>query len=376
MEKPDLGPELERMTTYCTYCPKMCRFSCPTAAAEARETATPWAMMRLLELSRDGSVELDESVAEAFYHCTGCRRCQAFCRHDNDVPRALWKARSWAVENGFMPEAFEPMARNFESHGTPFEEPQPEIDTTAFDAEGSIAFWPDCSTVQHRPETIGRIGRLLARITGEKIRLIQMDDVGSTPCCGFPLTAAGIEDGGGCREDLWPSLKGVSFVWTDCPALAAWNHSGSSWPLAPRPDDPTMGHIFTLLSERLSELPPPENLLDLGDTLLHESCFVSRQIDALDDVQNILAKISRTPPEKMAYEGKESPCCGGRVHYRMLEPEGSEKAAATVLEALDRNQGQERMVTTSAMCHHALEQAGPDSLVTSLLELLCEAYDC
>jgi hypothetical protein len=50
MSKLDLGPDLEQMTAYCTYCPKMCRFSCPTAAAESRETVTPWGMMRLLEM--------------------------------------------------------------------------------------------------------------------------------------------------------------------------------------------------------------------------------------------------------------------------------------------------------------------------------------
>jgi Fe-S oxidoreductase len=137
-----------------------------------------------------------------------------------------------------------------------------------------------------------------------------------------------------------------------------------------------MGHIFTLLSERLGELPEPEKPLDLGGTLLHESCFISRQIHALDDVQEILAQISTTPPKKMAYQNEESACCGGRLHYRMLDPEASKDAAKTILNSLDRNANQDRILTTSSMCQHALNEAGPDQMVTSLLEFLCDAYDC
>lgn len=375
MTSPDIGSDIKRMTAYCTYCPKMCRFSCPTAAAEGRETVTPWGMMRLFELARDGSVTLDREVVETFFHCTGCRRCQSFCAHDNDVARALWKARRWGVEAGFLPEPYVDLHERFETTGTPYDGPTPEIDTSPFDAAATIAYWPDCSTVEHRPHLVGPLGRLLSLVTGEKIRLIRHDDFDRPPCCGFPLTGAGIEDAESCRDERWPEIEDLDAVWTDCPALAAWNRPDSSWPLVAESDAPEIDHVFSLLADGLGELPPPDAPIDAGDALLHQSCYVARQLDAVDVVDDILTHICRGLPSKMAYEGDESPCCGGRCHYRVLEPEASDKAAGAVVDSLQRNDDASRLVTTSSMCQHAMGEARDVDLVTSLLELVCQAYE-
>ncbi len=376
MSKPDIGSDIQRMTAYCTYCPKMCRFTCPASSAEGRETVTPWGMMRLFELAADGSVPLDDDVAETFFHCTGCRRCQTFCAHDNDVPRALWQARRWAVKSGFLPQAYHDLYERFQESNTPYGESAFEIDESPFAAGATIGYWPDCSTVEHRPHIIAPIGRLLSQITGQKVRLVRSADFDRPPCCGFPLTAAGIEDTESCRHERWPALNELEQVWTDCPALAAWNHSDSSWSANARPEDPEIGHIFTLLAEELPNIGDPENPLDADDALLHQSCYVARQLDALDSVAEILAHICKSTPQQMAYSDEESPCCGGRCHYRVLEPEASGEAAKRVVESLDRNDDARRMVTTSSMCRHAMNSATDDELVTSILELVCLAYEC
>ena len=374
MKRPDIGPDIERMTTYCTYCPKMCRFSCPAASAEGRETVTPWGMMRLFEFARDGSLPLDDETAEAFFHCTGCRRCQTFCAHDNDVPKALWAARRWVVDSGFLPEPYIALHESFEERGTPYSENPNSIDDSVFHAEGSVGYWPDCSTVADRPELVGAIGRLLTQVTGDKIRLIRSAEMGQPVCCGFPLTGAGLETAQSCREDRWPSLEGLEMVWTDCPALASWNRDDSSWSLD---DDgsPPIDHVFSLFSDGLNEIPAPTAPLEADDILLHRSCLVSRQLGALDEVDAILATICRSLPQRMAYDGEESPCCGGRCHYRVLEPAGSHEAARRVVESLRRNDGARRMVTTSSMCRQAMDEAGDADAVHSLLELVCMAYE-
>ncbi len=376
MTRPDIGSDIKRMTAYCTYCPKMCRFSCPAAAAEGRETVTPWGMMRLFEFARDGSVALDDDVADAFFHCTGCRRCQSFCAHDNDVPRALWKARQWAVESGFLPEPYVELYERFEKSGNPYGDGPVELDASPFDAEGTIGYWPDCSTVEHRPQIIGPIGRLMSQMTGQKIRLIRSADFDRPPCCGFPLSGAGIEDGDSCRDEYWPILDDLDAVWTDCPALAAWNRPDSSWPLTEDDTQPSIDHLFVLLADQLGNLPAPAAPLQVDDTMLHQSCYVARQLDGLDDVDTILSYICVSPPQKMAYQGDESPCCGGRCHYRVLEPDASDEAARRVVETLDRNEEAQKVVTTSSMCGHAMGEAVDHEVVTSLLEMVCRAYDC
>lgn len=372
MTLPDFDPEIDRMTAYCTYCPKMCRFSCPTASAESRETVTPWGMMRLLELVKDGSVAIDHEVADAFYHCTGCRRCQTYCEHDNDVARALWEARRWVVGEGVMPEAYVELREQFDDTGTPYDAPETdEIDESAFHESASVAFWPDCSTVRNQPELVGAVGRLLERLLDEKVRLVRSEKFDHPPCCGFPLTGAGLERPDSCREELWPTLKGVELIWTDCPGMAAWDKPESSWS---SPDDgPSVAHIFELLAERLDDIEPDEKI-DFGDRLLHESCYVTRQLEAGDAVASIIDAIREEAPERMAYRGDASPCCGGRCHYRVLEPDAAERAASKVVESLDRHDESERMMTTSSMCRQAMADAEDEDVVTSLLEAVCMAY--
>jgi Fe-S oxidoreductase len=372
MDGPELGPDIERMTAYCTYCPKLCRFSCPAAAGEGRETVTPWGMMRLLELARDGSVSLDAEVADVFFHCTGCRRCKAFCRHENDVPRALWKARTWAVEQGLLPPALESLRDSFEAYGSPYDE-MPAVDDSAFDPESPFAFWPDCSTVAQRPEDIPRTGRLLEALLGRRARLVTDPDVG-VPCCGFPLTSAGLSNGRTIRDERWPAFKGVEAIYTDCPSLSAWTSESGSWESPTRPSDPSVAHLLQLFHHSRA-LPQPARRLQLGHAVLHPDCQLARQFQGLDELDRILAHICEEPPQAAPFSDEESPCCGGEHTYARLEPTGAAGAARALLDATD-TPSSTPVITTSRTCAGHLEKADPRRQVLTLLDLLFDAYAC
>ena len=60
----------------CVFCPKLCRFGCPVAEAEARETVTPWGLMTLADDVRRGRRPLDAAAADVWARCTGCGRCR------------------------------------------------------------------------------------------------------------------------------------------------------------------------------------------------------------------------------------------------------------------------------------------------------------
>ena len=86
----------KRALEYCTYCPKLCRQSCPLANALGRETFTPQAKMQLLNLLRRKAIEWDAEYVTPLFACTGCRLCQTYCRHGNDVASALGAGRAAA----------------------------------------------------------------------------------------------------------------------------------------------------------------------------------------------------------------------------------------------------------------------------------------
>ncbi|RAL20393.1 hypothetical protein DL240_17590 [Lujinxingia litoralis] len=371
------SPDVAKMSAYCTYCPKLCRFSCPTAAAESRETVTPWAMMRLLELTADRSVALTPEVAEAFHHCTGCRRCQTFCRHTNDVPRALWQARERAAAADLIPAAYRPLREAFETQGRPRAaaitwRPAPGV----FDADSPVGFWPDCDTLAHHPELIDRVGRLLERVLGQKVRLVAAGPDALPVCCGFPLGATG--DRPGLDRHLarrWPDLEGLDTLYTDCPALSAWAEPTSSWPeLAhDEPERLRPHHVIELLARRLPEL-PPEEPLDLSQLMVHPSCMMTRQARLHADVLRVLRAAGHGEPVAMIFDQEEAECCGGQATYRALEAEAAERQAARVAERLHTHPEATRLVSTAATCQCAMSQARPELDICTLLDLVCQAY--
>lgn len=89
----------------CTFCPKLCRFACPVAEAESRETVTPWGLMTRADDVRRGALALDSETAETWAHCTGCGRCSEICKHDNPVAVAVYAARAEAVAQTVAPPA-------------------------------------------------------------------------------------------------------------------------------------------------------------------------------------------------------------------------------------------------------------------------------
>ena len=82
----------------CTYCPEMCRFSCPTAVASANDAVTPCNKMSLLhkESRWPGVAQGTESGGELWpiYDCTGCGRCTDYCVYEVPVARTLTHARA------------------------------------------------------------------------------------------------------------------------------------------------------------------------------------------------------------------------------------------------------------------------------------------
>ncbi len=368
-----LGPSVDKATAYCTYCPKLCRFSCPVAEAENRETVTPWGLNRLLELVKDGAVEPDESVAETFYHCTACRRCQTWCKHDNDLAESMFAARAWMRELGHVPELMEGFVEFFYEGKSPHTEADDLHESThgAFDPKGSVVFMPDCETRKHYPDLIERVGKLLEDLLGEKARLATRDSREGSACCGFPALAAG-DDAGyrRYRNELFAELGECDYVLTDCAAFATLHREGGSFGWESL-DEPEVVHIIEFLAE-FSDALPVEEPLDATTMKLHDSCFVGRHLELYDETREVLTAISDGRFDEFQFNRDDAPCCGGAAHYHVIAPEASKRCASSRLEQLDR-EGGKSVVCGSATCKKAFRRVRDDSVATDLLELVCRA---
>src|SRR5262245_11540807 len=92
-------PDLERSLSYCTFCPKLCRHTCPVSNAEARETLTPQTKMATMRLYRTGRVA-EPAAVEPLYGCTGCGACTEACKHHVTPGRHLFTGRADAEARG------------------------------------------------------------------------------------------------------------------------------------------------------------------------------------------------------------------------------------------------------------------------------------
>jgi Fe-S oxidoreductase len=373
--------EIDTATAYCTYCPKLCRFSCPASEAEKRETVTPWGMMRLFEVAKDGAVDLDASVAETFYHCTGCRRCQTWCKHDNDVPEALWAARDWVHSEGLAPEAAAEVTHQFEEHGGPFDAPAPPLDDASarrldevFDPGASVVFVPDCTTRSEHPERIAALGVLLARLNeGEPVALKTLGDTeeNGRGCCGAPLAAAG--DGAGWRRwrsGLEADLEDAELVVTDCPSMAAHFSDGTSWG---KQRTVPVEHIVEYMDRRLDAVPAP-NPVSLEAPMVHDACLLTRQVELADPTRRVLNALVDEPIAEFEFNRKEAPCCGAAGLYERVAPEAAKRCADSRIQDL-RDEDGETVVCGSTDCSKALAEhteAGESAL--DIVELALRAF--
>jgi Fe-S oxidoreductase len=369
-----LGQSIDKATAYCTYCPKLCRHSCPAAEAEDRETVTPWGMMRLLEMVKEGTVEPSDEVAEVFYHCMGCRACQTWCKHDNDVPEAMWAARAWMRDLGYVPELLRGFSEFFleENSPHPVAEPLAEVSVESpeevFDPEGTFAFFPDCETRYHYPELVTRTGRLLEKVLGEKVRLMTRDEGEGHACCGFPLLSAGDEAGyEAYRAELDSVFGQVDTVFTDCAAFASLYREDGSFG---RPGSVEVVHIIELLAEYADTL-EVEKVPSRG-LMLHDSCFVGRHLDLFDATRKVVEAICDEPPAEFHVNRDKAPCCGGPSHYHVVAREASQRAASARMEQME-TEGGSAVVCGSATCKKAFRRVRDEEAAVDILELACRA---
>jgi ferredoxin len=78
----------------CTYCPELCRFSCPTAVVSGNDAVTPCNKMGLLHREeRWPGQAAAGGPLWPLYDCTGCGRCSEFCVYGMPVAETLFEAR-------------------------------------------------------------------------------------------------------------------------------------------------------------------------------------------------------------------------------------------------------------------------------------------
>ena len=163
----------------CTTCPKLCRWACPVADAEARETTSPWNLMIASGFLKRGLATVDE-LSDIPYHCTHCGACTEACLHKNDVPLVLSLTRARQLAGHVAPERVVEVCGHFgtagNAYGTRLEGELDEIVQRArgdagSGGSGALLYMPGCATIHEAPEAAGDFLQALAEGAGGRRRL-------------------------------------------------------------------------------------------------------------------------------------------------------------------------------------------------------------
>ena len=363
-----LAPQ-EQALELCTYCPKMCRHSCPVAAVTGKESATPWALMGLANHVRKGHLALTPEIARAFYDCTNCLLCREYCLHENDVPSALRAARALAVREAQLPEAVAKAAERFRRSGSMFpggdRQELAKMLGESIDPKSPSVLLVSCLRAGTGVDAGRDAASSLAR-AGEACALPEA----SVTCCGAPLLDLGFEEefATHARRNA-EALSRFERVICDtavCARTLEREYAGVGVGLHPRVED-----LATVLARAVEEGMLRVQRKFPQRAIYHDPCHLGRHAGVYDPPRRLAATLFEKPPGEFPWSRENALCCGGSGGLAFVDPATTVRMArARVDQAVEG--GFEMIVTASEECAAMLGEVRAIP-VRTLASLVAEA---
>ncbi len=299
----------------------MCRFACPVALAEAKETVTPAKKMELIYIIAKDKIKPSAELIEPLYKCTGCLHCFTYCGHKNMIMHVYYSARNelkhYTEEKiKFKIEKFK---NNYLTYSNPFGEKLQkrfkEILDRIATSKSMVLLFPGCTEANFFPETTERVFILLKKIFGQ-VELAAERNF----CCGFPLLNSGL------FEEFIDNARMVSeylnkyrIVVSNCPACVTMLknvYKGAGIEVKP-----VVTTAVELLAEHIDRFSKRE---PVNEAIYHDPCYLSRYLNVIKQPRSVM-NASGFKVIEFAWNGIDSECCGASLSY--LFPSLSEEIA-------------------------------------------------
>lgn len=364
--------EFSKELDYCTYCPKMCSFSCPVSTVENNESTTPWGKMQAANLVRKGLLPLTEEVAALAYKCTACRLCEQYCEHHIDVASILLDFRKLAVEQHVAPRALMGFLDKFHLHNNPFGKDllavlEPLVPEKYRNPHAQTAYFVGCATIAQTPEVIVDTFSLFDKLGVEDV-CVYLDPI---QCCGYPLVTGGI-------EEEFEDIAELHYQ-----GLRRYRHIISASPSCVHTLKTVYAKYHFNLESRLMTMtqflkPYIENsnyVLNkhIAQRFLYQDpCYLGRYLGEYDTPRQMLEIATSRPPLEFHENREKSACCGQGGCYSITSPEFSNEVSRRRLsEAKERHIS--TVVTHCPSCVSKLRKNGEGMKIMDIVSFLNEA---
>jgi Fe-S oxidoreductase len=382
------GTQDERKATaYCTYCPKLCRHSCPVADVEKRETVIPQAKMQLLHHVRQREIALTTEVADVFYRCTGCNRQKTYCKHGTELEEPMFQARALAVQHGVEPASLAGFDERFLQRRRelaavlPATLPAEDLcvrpagsGVTAGHADGAeVLVFPGCAQLSDNPGGLRPLLTLLRRLGLGKVAVL----AGADPCNGFPFLTTGRPAAFQSQAEMQaPRLAEARLIVANCPScvhtLRVVYPSRGIHLRAP------VVHTTELFARHQDRLGLQRGRASIA---YHDPCYLGRHLGVYEPPRQLVRAVGEL--REMAHHHADALCSGGGGALPLTAPATAtgiaHRCLQVGLDGLDHGGQRPPDVVATAcpqarrMLRRATPEGGPP--VRDLVELLHDHSD-
>jgi len=357
----------KKMMDYCTYCPKMCRFSCPVSEVTKKETFTPWGKMQVARWLFDKNLPLSPEDILPVYQCTNCLHCQKYCEHNNDVPEALREIRNLAVENYVAPPKVYEVEKNYSKFNNPYgvELPLPRPPVRS-KSKSEVLFFPSCHTRKFFPQRITTYFELFEKLKIKNVRLHE----DSVPCCGEPLRALGFKNQ---FEEIaqiqYYNFKKYRYIVTDGPECCV--SIGSHYRQTGHSLDDKVLHLLEFLDPYLEHSNYRTQGKVRGRLIYHDPPFLTRHGRSGDLPRKLISHITGFMPLDLSFSDDDSLSSGVEGSYGMIFPDISQKISFRILEEIS-NRRIKKLITACSQSEEQFRRLAKGIEIQDIYEFLNE----
>lgn len=349
--EPFSADSVSRQLDYCTYCPKMCRHSCPVSTASGRETYIPQVKMDRLNQLRLGRSQFTTESTDPLWACTGCRHCTMYCDHGNEPGLVLFSGRAAAVDHGVPHPALVGYSERFRAREQRLSAQLASAFKEHMATEGDVGYWPGCDAIDKGAADIAAAMALFERVGLDSVKIVEAPQA----CAGYPLLAAG-------HTDLFrwhagrvaASLRGFRKVAINCSAcLYAIRSQYAAEGVSVRTEVVSLADVLA---------PAANNLacsLNRRTVYYHDPCYHARYNNVVEAPRRALGGLAEV--RELSWAKADTECCGGGGLLPKTMPLVADQMAKRRLAEVQATGGG-MVVTSCATCTFMLKRNAPPSV--------------
>lgn len=354
---------------FCTTCPKLCRFACPVANSEYKESVTPWGKVSMLYYLSKNFVPHTSENYELLYHCTGCLACREFCEHQISVPDLLINGRTEAYDRDRHNKRLDTGLKNIKRYGSVYSEDlneklRSEFDSVYFSPSLKVKLFIGCVYTNKQIETVKKVIFILERLGIDYAGIYSEKEF----CCGQPLYASGFEkEFTNYIHKIKRNFSGIKKIIALCPACAYTLKS-----LYQQYDTGIKAEILTFSEFILPFIKTvSKNRKKITEHYAyHDPCFMSRYLNQTEEPREIITRTGAILSDFL-WNRKNSVCCGGGSMFGSTNKEISVEIAQKRINEFKAT-ASKAIVTSCPTCINMFKKADSSVIVKDIIDVIYE----